>query len=56
MSDKTRYKALVEADCIIVPKRKFGTAEDAEAYIKETVRTGDLGPAKVRAIEVDEHD
>jgi len=47
------YNALVEADCI------FGgieadSKEDAEELLKQSVSTGDLGPASVRVVEDDE--
>ncbi len=50
---ETEWKALVEADCILagIPGE---TKEDVEAYIKKHVKTGHLGPIKIRTIEKDE--
>lgn len=49
----TRYIAFVEADGGIGFDYD-GDIEEAEKHLKKTVNTGDLGPAKVRGIEVDE--
>jgi len=50
---ETKWRALVEADCIITGA--FGdTEEEAEEYIKKYVKTGHLGPIKIRALEKDE--
>lgn len=54
MTEVRKYKALVEADAILVPRRTFESEEEAREYIEETVNTGDLGPPKIRAIEVAE--
>lgn len=50
----SRFKALVEADAIIVPHQEFDGEEEAEAWLEEHVATGDLGPINVRAIEEDD--
>lgn len=54
MSDTQRYKALVEADCIIVPNKEFESEDAAETWLENNIRTGDLGPVEVRAVEPDE--
>ena len=47
---ETEWKALVEADCIITVA--FGdTEEEAEEYLKKYIRTGNLGPIRVKALE-----
>lgn len=54
MSDTQRYKALVAADCIIVPNAEFTSADQAEGWLKQRIDTGDLGPVEVKAVEPDE--
>lgn len=49
----TRYIAFVEADGG-VGFDYDGDTEEAKEYLKRTLNTGDLGPPKVRGIEVDE--
>jgi hypothetical protein len=51
VSDTQRYKALVEADCIIVPNKEFTSEDEAEQWLEDHIRTGDLGPVSVRAVE-----
>lgn len=46
-----KYKAFVEADCIIVPRKEFDSVEEAEEYLENNVDTGELGPVNVRGIE-----
>jgi hypothetical protein len=53
-NDTQRYKALVEADCIIVPNKEFESEDEGEAWLEDNIRTGDLGPVNVRGIEPDE--
>jgi len=50
-NDTQRYKALVEADCIIVPNKEFESEDEAEAWLEDAVRTGDLGPVRVKTVE-----
>lgn len=47
-----KYKAFVEADCIIAFEAK--DEEHAEEYLKLVVETGDLGPLNVKSIEENE--
>jgi len=53
-NDTQRYKALVEADCIIVPSKEFESEDEAEAWLEDNIRTGDLGPVNVKAVEEDD--
>ena len=48
-----RYKAFVEADCIIVPNKEFADEDEAAAWLEDNIRTGDLGPVEVKAVEED---
>lgn len=49
----TRYLAFVEADGGIGFEFD-GDKEEAKEYLEKAISTGDLGPPKVRGIEVDE--
>lgn len=46
-----RYKAFVEADCIIVPNPEFDSEEEVEEWLEEHIDTGELGPVNVRGVE-----
>lgn len=51
MTDTKRYIAFVEADAGITIDAE--SKEQAKAALEEQVRTGHLGPPKVRNVEVD---
>jgi hypothetical protein len=59
MSDTQQYAALVEADCILtfeLPDDVDDDEDSIEAWLEDTVRTGDLGPVTVRGLQEDPMD